>query len=264
MGYSQWIYDLSFCSREGSKSGAPEIVFALDARNFGVVEKLLLNVQGRTRRVPFLRGDIFGYGKCGHIERAGLQVRFHIELRSGVILDSLVQTIDTLLSALHASSRVAGFVASNREQQLFLQIGYGAHGGLGVGGWVYETFGKWLGIQGENISPPKSFFSRENFLGGPLPERIQNAMSETWQAIAPRDMKRYANECYAGITPDGRFCFKCFGNACDVSIYPDQLHGKIGEGITRFGCHNLDARFQMMTLLAGVAALCGLAEEERN
>lgn len=54
----------------------------------------------------------------------------------------------------------------------------------------------------------------------------------------------------------------CFGNACDIDIYPDHTCGEMDEPYVRFSCHNLDTAAQQMTLLAGLAKLCELARAE--
>ncbi len=55
----------------------------------------------------------------------------------------------------------------------------------------------------------------------------------------------------------------CPGDACDVSIYPDQIYGDaLGTKSVRFACHNLDSAAQQITLIAGIAKLCELARND--
>jgi hypothetical protein len=77
-------------------------------------------------------------------------------------------------------------------------------------------------------------------------DQVTSDMRRAWRATAPKSLKRYADRCNAGVH-DERFMLDCFGNACDVSIYP--------ETDPDFSCHNLDTPNQQATLLAGLASL---------
>lgn len=71
-------------------------------------------------------------------------------------------------------------------------------------------------------------------------------MRRAWKATATPKLKRCADRCRARVI-DGRFELDCFGDACDLSMYPDST--------PEFSCHNLDLPFQQATLLAGLASL---------
>jgi hypothetical protein len=76
---------------------------------------------------------------------------------------------------------------------------------------------------------------------------VEADMREAWRTVAPRVSRKYVLDCRAIVTAD-RFMLGCFGNACDVAIYP--------ESDPLFDCHNLDSSYQQVTLLVGLASLC--------
>ena len=77
-------------------------------------------------------------------------------------------------------------------------------------------------------------------------EVVMTDMRRAWRATATPQLKNCADRCRARVH-DGRFELDCFGDACDLSMYPDST--------PEFSCHNLDIPFQQATLLAGLASL---------
>lgn len=78
-------------------------------------------------------------------------------------------------------------------------------------------------------------------------DQVAKDMRRAWTATTTRRLKRCSDRCYVNVH-DARFEIGCFGDACDLSIYPDSD--------PMFSCHNLDTSFQQATLLAGLASLC--------
>jgi len=56
---------------------------------------------------------------------------------------------------------------------------------------------------------------------------------------------------------EGRTYLSCPGDACDVLFEPQDREMRGGN----ISCHNVDSVFQQITLLAGLAKLCGLCDE---
>ena len=96
---------------------------------------------------------------------------------------------------------------------------------------------------------------------GHVPQ-AEEAMRQVYGTVAPSEVREYAEDCCARIGAEGRFYLTCFGNACDLAIYPDSDHSDREESPTNFSCHNLDTVFQQLTLLAGFAVLQELAAED--
>lgn len=85
-------------------------------------------------------------------------------------------------------------------------------------------------------------------------DKIVINMRRAFVAVTPRNMHRYATECQAVIdTRKQTFLFRCFGDACDMGIYPDS-HSEPGHQAS-FSSHNLDYAYQQATLLAGFATV---------
>lgn len=84
---------------------------------------------------------------------------------------------------------------------------------------------------------------------------VIRSMQSVFRAVAPPTASRFASECDLLIyAKEQRFVLTCFGDACDVAIYPDNATPSTG-GYTHFSCHNLDSGFQQATLLAGLVSL---------
>jgi hypothetical protein len=125
--------------------------------------------------------------------------------------------------------------------------------GHAVHGEVYPSFRRWLKKYAKEVKVPKGY---EEFHGRPLPAVVQKAMHATVRAIIdPKSRKHVLKECQASVNLDGRFILHCYGNACDVAIYPDSGYIEDPTYPVRFSCHNLDHVTQQMILLSGLAAL---------
>lgn len=204
---------------------------------------------------PDLFGRIeFGYGKCGFVTKTDGGIDLRIELGRGVRLYHSTLTIHLLTRAFRTFAESIEF--SNRQQQLDLEtlcdhkrsVGYGH----AVGGYVWPALSSWLCRQGERLP--------DDYHRLPAPQEVLSAMQATWHTVTPRKLKKYASHCRGEIRQNGTFMLECFGNACDIAVYPDLIgNRKLDEEPTEFSCHNLDNAYQQITLLAGLAKMCELA-----
>ncbi|HVV38969.1 MAG TPA: hypothetical protein VHD31_01455 [Candidatus Paceibacterota bacterium] len=262
------VYDLSFVAPTRKPRTKPQIVFTLDEE---LLSELNNRLQHLLRRVnaarycgrevqfwyptPDLFGRIeFGFEKCGLMTKHDGDVSLRIELSEEMLFCSTL-TINLLAHALIVPFE--GRKLSNRPQLIDLETlcdrdrlqGYGHD----IGGYVSGGVNAWLRKQGTQV--PDDRYSI------PVPEEVITAMRHAWYAVAAEDQKRWASECGGRIANDGRFMLECFGNACDVAIYPDNAVAD-EKGSVPFSCHNLDRPDQQITLIAGLAKLCELVRKE--
>lgn len=264
------LYDLSFVAPGRRPRTNPQLVFSFNTRGLEeITERLQILADRQEPHVesycgehytfapptPDMFGRVeFGYGNCGFVQTDGEYTRLHIEL-SDVRIRCRTLTIHALASALLVPLERSA-VRTNRQQQLDLETVCSNSAGYGhaIGGYVSAGLCSWLQQQ-RNGDP--DMFGRTR-----IPDEVVRAMKATWAAVAGKRFGRWTRECTGYVSEDGRFILQCFGNACDVAIYPDQVHGRLGEHAVQFGCHNLDTAAQQLTLIAGLARLCELARKD--
>lgn len=264
--YSQSrIYDLSFVS--SSKGKKPRLVFTIQLKH---LEKCLSRLERLTTRIDpkvYCERDVdfffppnllnktdFGYGACGSMFELEDEVSFSIEL-SGPHLKNAALTVHVLATALSPSLEESP-QPSNHIQQVTLETccKHDAYGHA-TAGYLAAHVCEWLRKQWQKGTAD----TRSSQVA--MPRKVVAAMKDVWKAVAPLGQKKWAKDCGGSIYEDGRFLLGCFGNACDLSIYPDSMY--IDESYpSRFSCHNLDTATQQLTLLAGLAKLCELARAE--
>jgi hypothetical protein len=196
----------------------------------------------------------FGFDECAYVLDLGEEVEVCFPLT-----EKEQWAIALSLKVLFLAADVAllgeenEFLNSNRFQFLTIstRCTHEQFCGHGAGGHVYPGFRNWLLKKA----------------GQPLDE-VEESLRDAYYALwefenkkEEREFKRFFNSDFrARISEDGRFQLDCFGNACDLSMYPD---GDLGpDHWAQFDCHNLDTVTQQLTLLAGLAALCDLAARE--
>ncbi len=282
MGFEQRlkrVYGLSFAPPEEEKRKHPEIVITVSKTVALHVEKLISQFEkdfaprvfeylGKAEK--FCQGpkEKFGYGGCGKRVERDDEVLYSLVLKGGKA-EELALTATLLLDALFSAASVVWSEqqgGANYQQLFHVEAGCGPRGqhASPLYGHVYPALILWLVEKGKKANQKPSHFDREAYNGSPIVPSVQKAMELAWKGVAKKELRRYAGDTYFGITPDGRFSFTCFGNACDVSIYPDQAHGMDPEMMVQFGCHNLDTPAQQITLLAGLAALHDVADKEMS
>ncbi|HVM58708.1 MAG TPA: hypothetical protein VMT80_00005, partial [Candidatus Paceibacterota bacterium] len=163
-------------------------------------------------------------------------------------------------NGLLAEAKDENAIPSNRKQLMevepFVRIGQSMYGHP-LGGDVFPTARRWLERYADRTPKARNAWSDNR----PLPSSVVEAMRSSWRSLARKDLRKYARENGGSISSDGRFIFNCFGNACDIAMYPEGSP-RDAEMPSRFSCHNLDGPIQQLTLLAGVAALFDLISSE--
>lgn len=167
-----------------------------------------------------------GYGGCATVEKETDPVEVLFALHPRNVRESML-TLSFLLQD----------IARSQSGECFY--------GLNVGcGYQYQTI---FGHASDEFKKGVALLDADDL------NDVSSDMSEAWKAVAPRSLKRYADQCYARVHDD-RFELGCFGNACDLSVYPDSD--------PMFSCHNLDAPFQQATLLVGLASIHNVAKSK--
>ncbi len=262
------LYDLAFVS---SKEAPPQFVFTLEEKYLGELNRRLRRVVEHTNAVAYLRKDMpfafptrdlfgntefFGFGRCGTTNIQDGEVKLCVNLQRGRDAQLLFRaslTLHVLLGAL-APPFEEKVVQLNRMQEIDLRTSceHDMHG-HSLSGYVSGDVALWLQAQGKLVPLGQDY--------APVHEEIIAAMREAWAAVSRASEKKWAEDCRGMIATDGRFILTCFGNACDIAIYPDTL-AESSRHLVHFSCHNLDHANQQMTLLAGLAKLCEIARRE--
>lgn len=196
---------------------------------------------------------VFGYGRCGYATPHDDETWLRVKLGRGWRIFEATFTIHVLSRIL-----LAPFTAepTNRGQQieLYARADRTAPGwGHMLGGQLSAPVIHWLRDYAEkNESWPGTYWST------PMHPEVLSAMRNVWQAMSHRELREYSNEANGVISREGRFILQCFGNACDIAIYPDSPMYE-EEGYAQFSCHNLDSADQQLTLLAGLIKILELA-----
>lgn len=269
------IYDLAFIAPKRRPRTPPEILFIIDANHLSeLVERLhktdsrlhaevsdyLYNRYSRFRLpTPDLFGNIeFGYNSCGYVKVHNGKVHFHLPLRETPWLWDCTMTIHTLVRALNFPFETAG--TTNQMQSLVIETlcenGRLAGYGHGIWGSVHSNLISWLHEYGRVNKQNLGYTT-----AAPMPDAVISAMQSTWCAVTEKRLHKYAGprDIYGSIRDDASFSLNCFGNACDMGVYPDSVFSACE--FANMGCHNLDSANQQVTLLAGLAKLCEIARD---
>ena len=269
-------YDLSFVAPKRRPHSAPEIVFIIDERHLPEVVDRLHTIRQRyvsyadaylgTSTIDFtlpstdLFGNKeFGYQNCGYWTQGHGKVYFHLQLQPFPWTHYCSLTMFLLTRALGFPFEQEPSSNQTQHVQLTTMSEIGRSGGYGhaVGGIISENVIDWLKSYAKDMSTGPNVHQ-----SAPLPPAVLSALRSTWHNVAGEQIKQYAgaSHIYGWVRDTGAFSMVCFGEACDLSIYPDQW---LDEGceIVEFGCHNLDSAEQQLTLVAGFAKLCQLARD---
>jgi len=266
------VYHLSFLSGEDHPGVGAHIIFTVDAtRIHAVMERLrLYSENGRMHAVEYLEADEdfilsdpdffgdmrFGYGACGHAIQDGASVALHVALGRGLDLRRAVLTIHLVANVLASMVDISTTPGEEKQRVNFTTLcdNNTPIYGHAMSGRVSGEFRAWLA---EQCPPSLSLLVEVD-----VPNVVIRAMREAWCAVTDEDAHEWAQECRGWISMGGRFTLVCFGDACDISIYPDVFtDGSVFEG-ARFECHNLDTARQQLTLLAGLATLAYVSRQQ--
>ena len=271
-------YDLSFVSPLRRPRKAPEVVFTIEERHLEEVIDRIHKIKDRflgyandylggddfdfSLPIPDLFGNKeFGYRDCGYWTIEDGSVHFRLPLRPFPWTHYNSLTIFILTKALGFPFEVEP--GSNRVQDAALMViaerdrsaGY-CHA---VGGWISEDVLNWLKSYAQANIQPIGIISN----AAPMhPEviRAQQAAAGAMISSKKYGYRASSRQIYGWIRDSGAFSMNCYGNACDLSVYPDRYLGEGCESV-ELGCHNLDNADQQLTLLAGLAKICQLARE---
>lgn len=205
----------------------------------------------------------FGFDGVATREMGEFGLRYVIELRGEKALKRVAATCQFVLQMLesfyHALDAEEGFVGNTQQLMLVSPghlLGKYEHSHPLVG-QAHTAFVVWVGQYAARIQA-KDRKALQGVAG------VRAAMIDAWKQLHIRtpDMRRYAGYGRVQLQEDGRFALQCFGNACDVSIYPDTLNEPESGIPSSIDCHNLDDPAAQITLLAGLAALYELAAND--
>jgi hypothetical protein len=260
-------YDFAFVAHQTT----PEIVFIIKAHNLDTLCDRLddftkrianeANEYFKPRGSEFilfeqqLFENVFGYGNCGYVtihdDEAWLRIRLGRDWR-----------IYEATYTIHVLSRILMSPFSTEPSNLEQQVELHARADRTAPGWGHMLGGhvsasvlRWLREYAE-----KNVAWEGQYWCTPMHPEVLTAMRNTWQAMSRRELLQYANEANGVISAEGRFILQCFGNACDIAIYPDiTIYEE--EGYAQFSCHNLDSADQQLTLLTGLIKILELARQ---
>lgn len=269
------IYDLAFIAPKRRPRTPPELVFIINKKHLPELIKRLLAITENLRLnaadylgdedssfklpTPDLFGKVeFGYGHCGYTTTDKDEVHLHLQLKPGISTQYCSLTIHALTMAFAGPFETP--TGANRTQGVVLHTVCERNkpGGYGhaVGGWLTESVNSWLKEYGSKYEQNLGLIT-----AAPMHSEVVSAMQATWHSICSEDTRKYAStrETYGYVRKDGSFLLVCFGNACDMGIYPDSV--RHDDKLANLSCHNLDHSAQQLTLLAGLSKMCQLARD---
>lgn len=205
---------------------------------------------------PDLFGNVqIGYGQCGEVLHENDTVTFSFPITDAKLFATTL-TLYVLFTTL--ALPLIETPKSNRPQQVVISTvaKHDMHGHM-IGGWLDSSVLSWVSTYAQTAREPDKPADAWNVVQAP--QEVVAAMREAWEALHDDEQNEFSSNCRGLFRENGCFTLICFGNACDLSVYPDHVYAGI-DGEVEFGCHNLDTAYQQITLLAGLAKLLELAE----
>lgn len=273
---SALTYKLAFQVGHACPPTAPEIIFIVDEQHFTeTVQQLQLVITRSATHItaylgedetfftlpfPDLFGKIsFGYSDCGYVTNDSGKIYFRVPLRPHPWTHRCALTI-TLLARVFDSLSVNNDLDDIRQEIiLMLLCDRSRLSGCGhsVGGWVSKRVMTWL----KNYAAGQ-FLDLKNDDRILMHPAVIQAQQAAWLAVNEADMYEYANSQHitSRVYGSGAFIMTCFGNACDLGVYPSDYTGE-EAGLIDLASHNLDTPEQQLTLVSGLAALCQLVRD---
>jgi hypothetical protein len=251
---SAFMYLVRYEPSHLAPSGKPELYFVFGKHvfpGFVVRTRQFITSQGDVfktfhtyfeKETPFaISEERFGFGECAYMKRLGgdWEIRLPMIREHVSHLAATISCIAQCGALYLAPENRAQFGGQQIELNTITRMEMHGHS---MWGRVYPALGRWLKAQ-----------------HGHLDTSVVRAMQSVWKEVCHPGHEEYARECSARLWNDGRFAFECFGDACDLAIYPDEGECDLESGHTRFSCHNLDTASQQLTLLAGLAQMLTIA-----
>ena len=266
-------FDLAFASPKQTQN-APEIILIIKQEHLPELTKRLETLTKRfneyiaiylgqsTSDFILFDNDLFdirfGYGACGFLTTSDDLTLLRVRLVRGNGRLYASATISMLLRAL--GFPIDEESSSNKHQVIEITtcVEHRSEGyGHAVGGYLSSSVIQWLREYAKSKASGDGLNESAQ-----LPTEVLESMRTTWRAVTGREQQEYAEGRHINgwVRDSGAFSLICFGDACDLSVYPDQVRSELEE-MTQFSCHNLDLSEQQLTLLAGLAKICELARE---
>lgn len=263
-------YDLGFYPGNKRKKLPPAITFTIKESDFKAIVNRMRQYAERfyTHSKQYLQDfdthftlpsfDLFGrhscgFGNCARIEHKDNEVVFLVEIGKKERIYFATLTIHALSICLQYSDDIP----RNHEQQLDLSVRTDRQApgwGHMLGGYIAMSVVRWIAHYAKEHAVYDTYWST------PMHPAVVQAMHTTWKAMSEREMKQWYRDAGGQMSQEGRFVLICFGNACDIAIYPDIPMHEDMEYV-QFSCHNLDSADQQLSLLAGLAMLLTLARK---
>jgi hypothetical protein len=245
---SDFAYKLRYEPPHLTQSERPEIYCVIPGELFpGFVTEVSAHVKGEKSaflrfyqgylggKMPFeMLEERFGFAGCAYIKHVGgdAEIRFPMKYEYAWHLCATISAV--LRLAMH------GHVQEELPEQtvvLYARTELEMHG-HSIWGEVSPQMCRWIKAQHRRLD-----------------DSVVRAMRSVWREVCQHGLEEYERDCRARLEKDGRFMFECFGDACDVGIYPDHGADDLENRGTRFSCHNLDNQAQQLTLIAGLASM---------
>lgn len=256
MSLIKFQYGLSYLSAEQSGL-TPEIIFKFNSK---YLDELAQRLEGYNRNnqtnFAFTLNEFdvfdelcFGYGNCGYLEKNGELAEIHIRINQNV--DYITSTIFVLSFVLSVPFDTE--LESNLFEDIILytvinrEMSDHSLGGLlsiNIIRWLQRYFESTVGKINDDIYMHKD---------------VLLAMEEVLLATS-KDGRLYKDYIIGIIKSTGHFFVECYGNACDLAVYPDQIIHEDTKFV-QLSCHNVDNALQQIVLLTGLAKLCDLSRQ---
>jgi hypothetical protein len=269
--FDQHIYNLG--SVASNEAGNPEIFFEISVVHFAeflsrvrtkvssLDEHALLYFGKKVPKFVIPSAEeisgLFGYGGCAIYSANESHVKLTIPMKSNKSLAKYTMTLHVIVSCLFVKFET--FAGSNERQQSSIYLLTNPSGGYahGVEGYISEQTVVWI----------QEYAKAGTNTQQTLPPEVVEVMQAVFKKVCIKEVRKYASDAGGWIRKSGALTLRCFGDSCDLSVYPDafgwqQQEDKPAEmpmGFVAFGCHNLDVGWQQLTLVAGFAKLCELA-----
>jgi hypothetical protein len=265
-------YDLAFVPGVETTKQPPEIVIIISKQDLLEVQERLRVLSNRAKdgvarylhpaQAQFVLSSNqdgnyeFGYEGCGYWTEDDDSIWMRIRIGSGQTIFHSTLTLCLLILAVEIPFLETK--EGNRRQQTNLYLSADRYNPYGhaIGGFLDESVVLWLGEYAKNNGAGSD--STE------MPPEVIKAMQETWCAMyQPKDsFRKWLKDIRGTVRPTGHFYLECFGNACDLSVYPENRIEPGCEVVT-LSCHNLDSAGQQLTLMAGLAKICEMARNNK-
>lgn len=270
---SKFAYTPTYFFPEENIEGVPALGFVFNHSLFeDVYEQIMMKVNSEAgislaaeylpqqREFIPLGQDLFGiepfgYGRCITFSRDGddvilkvLLVKPELVRHACLMVNLIVKTLESMSYDLVENKGCLELININTLIPRLGEVGFHRHS---VGGRVHKPVIDWL------LQVVESGDGECVLIG-----LVVQAMKLSFLKLSDFGSGE-ADDCGCLILGDGRFILQTYGNATDLSIYPEGVdyRGLKCSDSAEFSCHNLDTAYQQLVLLSGLFMICRLAQE---